>query len=344
MSVLTKEQLDYVGKINRSAMGMMDITINIKDFSRIEAGMPLCLSEGEPFDLRACVEKSLDIAASNLAPKKLNLTYMIAENTPDILIGDIARWQQILVNLLGSAVRFTDCGEAAISVTAHNTKTDDRSSPPDPAAYYEMHFAVRSTGAGIYADRIQRLFQLYPSLHHEFGSADLPELTVSKRLSELMGGRIWVESEKNKDLVFHFTIKEILGKKQIDKTKVRILLVDALQFNRKIMLLLLKKLGYCADVVCDGLRALEALDRQSYDVVFMGVQMPNMDGLAVTRRIIEKWPAAQRPWIIAMSANAMNTKARDRELCLQAGMNDHISRPIHSQDLAEALAAYMEHH
>ncbi|MCP4702372.1 MAG: hypothetical protein GY862_36750, partial [Gammaproteobacteria bacterium] len=206
MAVLTEEQLDYVDKIDRSAMGMADIVVNIRDFSRIEAGMPLYQREEYPFDLRACVEKSLDCVVSKATQKQLSLTYMIAENTPDILIGNDARLRQILVNLLGSAVRLTDCGEAAILVTARNTKTDDTSSPPDPSAY-EVHFAVLSAGVGISPDRVQGLFQLYPSQHHEFGCCDLLGLAVSKRLSELMGGRIWAESEKDKGLVFHFTIK-----------------------------------------------------------------------------------------------------------------------------------------
>ncbi|MCP4698018.1 MAG: response regulator [Gammaproteobacteria bacterium] len=483
---LTEEQQDYVNTIRISGDALLNIINDILDFSKIEAGK-LELEE-QPFDLRACVEESLDLLTSKAMQKGLNLTYMIAENTPDILIGDINRLRQILVNLLGNAVKFTSRGEVTVSVTARNAKTND--------VAHEVHFAVQDTGIGIPSDRIQRLFhsftQANASTTREFGGTGLG-LAISKRLSELMGGRIWIESEKNKGSVFHFTIKaraeqerpyawlwrtdpqlagkrlliccenaanrnivacyaghwgmftkemqlsalekkqvsdvfhqndrwdvaildthlpameipglldsisntlpslplaalvstchslpstqegfagclakplkpaklhavlkEILGgrpphvadiaartvtqpeKKQTDKTKVRILLAEDNPVNQKVALLILKKLGCHADVVCDGLEALEALDRQSYDVVFMDVQMPNMDGLAATRRIIEKWPAAQRPWIIAMTANAMQG---DRELCLEAGMNDYLSKPIRPQELAKALAAYTE--
>ncbi|MCP4700424.1 MAG: response regulator [Gammaproteobacteria bacterium] len=470
---LTEEQLDYINAIRVSVGALMSVLTDIVDLFQIETG--IAELEEKPFDLRVCVEKSLDRVVPKATQKQLNLTYMIAENTPDILIGDDARLQQILVNLLGNTVRLTDCGETAVLVRARNTKTtDDTSSPPNPAAY-EVHFAVRSTGVGISPDRVQGLFQLYPSQHHEFGCSDLLGLAISKRLSELMGGRIWAESGKDKGLVFHFTIKaraeqerpyawlwrtdpqlegkrllicsenaanrnivalyarnwgmlveemdlfalekkqvwrvsdilhqndrwdaaildtplsetkipvlgrisnappslplaalvsschslsgvrrssvgclakplkpaevhavleKLLGKKQIDKTKVRILLAEDNPINREVMLYLLKQLGCYADIACDGLKALTTLRKERYDVVFMDMKMPKMDGLAATHHIVKEWPAAQRPWIIAMTANAMQG---DRELCLQAGMNDCISKPVRPEELAKALARH----
>ncbi|MCP4700766.1 MAG: hypothetical protein GY862_28515, partial [Gammaproteobacteria bacterium] len=199
---LKKEDRDWAEQICRCQEYVSNIVNDILDFLRIEAGK-LELEE-EPFDLRVCVEESLDCVASGAAEKGLSLTYMIAENTPDILMGDIARLRQILVELLNNAVKFTDSGEVAVSVTAHNTKT----------AVHEVHFAVRDTGVGISIDHIQRMFQSsVPRVcrsYLEFKGADL-KLSMSKRLSELMGGRIWAESEKNKGSVFHFTIKARAG-------------------------------------------------------------------------------------------------------------------------------------
>jgi PAS domain S-box-containing protein len=337
---IDSEQRDYVETIRSSGDSLLAVISDILDFSKIEGGM-LDL-EKEPFDLQKCLEASLNMVAQAAMRKGLLLGFSIEPNVPRMLLGDLTRLKQILVNLLGNAVKFTEAGEIFVSVS---------SQPED--GKHEIHFAVKDTGIGISKDRMSRLFQSFSqvdaSTTRKYGGTGLG-LAISKNLAELMGGRIWAESEPGKGSVFYFTIEaeaspepspeepqgEPLqppaGLDHEAKKHLCILLAEDNVVNQKVAIRMLERLGYKADVAANGLQVLSALQSHPYDVVLMDVQMPDMDGLEATRRI-RRMPGCQ-PYIIAMTAHAMKG---DREECLEAGMNDYVSKPVRIEELQIAI-------
>ncbi len=554
---LTVEQEEFTSTIRTSGDALLTIINDILDFSKIEAGKMVL--ENQPFDLRECVESALDLVAAKAVEQGLDIAYLMDEQSPTAIFGDVTRLRQILVNLLNNGVKFTNDGEVVVQVISEQVASGE----------YELHFSVRDTGIGIRVDQIDRLFQSFSqvdaSTTRRYGGTGLG-LAISKRLSELMGGTMWVESpasvppdggdERVKGgpgSVFHFTIRanaapalpkpyqrtsqpDLRGKrvlivddnatnrriltlqthmwemlsqdvasptavlKQIQKAShdgnpfdviildmqmpdmdgvtlakeirryensvranensvranensvranensvranensiranensvranensvranengiranendvcvdessllplvmltslgqqeceveevdfaafltkpikpsqlydavagifaaggprakkrdaraaptfdaqmgerhpLRILLAEDNVVNQKLALRLLERMGYRADVAGNGFEVLEALYRQSYDVILMDVQMPEMDGLEATRFIVQEWSRQERPRIVAMTANAMK---EDREKCLAAGMEDYVSKPIRVDELVEAL-------
>jgi signal transduction histidine kinase/CheY-like chemotaxis protein len=340
---LTREQLDYVETIRISGDALLSIINDILDFSKIDNGkMEL---EIQSFDIKGSIEDAIDLVASNASEKGLTIDYDINNNTPKAIICDPTRLRQVLANLLSNAVKFTHSGEVNISVSSKNLDGDN----------YEIHFAVRDTGIGIPTDKMSHLFQSFsqvePSTTRRYGGTGLG-LAISKRLVGLMGGRIWAESEPGKGSVFHFTIlaKEssfqpvtsresaplIDTKMQTDHDRaLRILVAEDNIINQKVILKMLNKLNYRADVAANGLEVLAALERQPYDVVLMDIQMPEMDGLDAARKIREKSP--EWPKIIAITAYAMQG---DREKCIASGMNDYITKPVNLEELRTVLGSY----
>ncbi len=511
---LDSQQYDFVDTIRHSSDSLLTIINDILDFSKIESGK--LELEDQPFNLRTCVESALDLVASQAGAKGLELVYIIDRGTPEAIVGDVTRLRQILANLLSNAVKFTATGEVFVSVNGKNwlsahrelsqiKHTDNNQTKTNSVSHkihtpvdnlYEIEFAVKDTGIGIPEERLERLFQPFSqidaSMTRKYGGTGLG-LAISKRLSEAMGGNMWVESAVGRGSTFHFSMiamateitteynlkqlqPELSGKKLLvvddnatnrkiitlqvqswgmkvkavesgaaalklissgekfdlaildlqmpemdgltlaekiqsipdyqglplvmlssvgkltseeiagrasfaafvskpikqsslyemlvsvletqaisfkPKTSeaksilsneveftlpLRILIVEDVVVNQKVALLVLERLGYRADVANNGLEALEALRRQHYDIVFMDVQMPEMDGLEATRRICQIFPEAKRPWIIAMTAHAMRG---DREECLEAGMNDYISKPVRVEALIKALKNYI---
>jgi len=473
---LTAMQQEYAETIRHSGDSLLTIINDILDFSKIEAGR--LELEQEVFTLRECVEAALDLLAPKAVDKHLDLLYEIAEGTPPIVRGDATRLRQILVNLLGNAIKFTESGEVELSLRAK----------PASAGRVGLHFAIRDTGIGIAPEGLSRLFQSFSqvdaSTTRRFGGTGLG-LAISRRLVEIMGGDLTVESAAGRGSTFRFNIvvealpsrprpyfggipAGLAGKRALvvehnatgrrilssvlanwglvplaldsgtealdrlragaafdvaifdlqmpdldgrilaravrtlpngaklpilllsslghrefgadeglfvahlhkpakptqifdilatlfsggDNTEVaavlvppampaaaparpeRILLAEDNAVNQKVALHMLARLGYRADVAANGLEVLDAIRRQRYDLVLMDLQMPEMDGLEAARRIRTDFASGPRPWIIALTANAMQG---DRELCLAAGMDDYISKPIKQADLAGAL-------
>jgi len=474
---LTPEQREFAETIRTGGDALLAVINDILDFSKIESGK-LDLEE-QPFSLEHCIEEALDLLTGKASEKGLDLAYIIHEPAPHRVVGDVARLRQILVNLVGNAVKFTARGEVVVSVHS-NLISEGR---------FELHFAVRDTGIGIPSDKIGLLFrsfsQVDSSTARHYGGTGLG-LAISQRLSEMMGGRMWVESEPGKGSTFHFTVRaeratadpdepargehpQLAGRsvlivddnetnRQIltlqtrswgmsphavasgpealallqrgdlvdlalldmhmpamdgltlaheirrshqslplmmlssgssrreltnsteqdlfaaylskpvkpsqlydavvtvlDKQKgeekpalpesemhkspapcalLRVLLAEDNVVNQRVALRLLERLGYRADLAGNGIEVLQALERQSYDVVLMDVQMPEMDGLEASRQIAAICPLEKRPWIIAMTANAMQG---DREACLAAGMNDYLSKPVQLAALRNVL-------
>jgi PAS domain S-box-containing protein len=472
---LTNQQRDFAEVIRASGETLLTIINDILDFSKIESGkMEL---ENQPFNLRECIESALDLVVTRAAEHHLDLACLIEDDVPKAISGDVTRLRQILLNLLGNAVKFTESGEVVVSVKRIREQGNSQT----------LQFSVRDTGIGIPKDRMNRLFESFSqvdaSTTRKYGGTGLG-LAISKRLVELMGGEIWVESEgvPGRGAAFHFTIltepaetipvatspqdrhllegKRVLvvddnatnrrifrlqvetwgmlaqdtefprealekikngetfdlivldmfmpemdgtmlagevrklnatvplllfssmaqnelgenrglfnaflakplkpsllfdvlagifdpGRRAVPtapKTNVfdpelatrhplRILIAEDNAVNQKLAIRMLEQMGYRADLASNGLEAIESIARQPYDVIFMDVQMPEMDGLEATRKIRAMGEFTQ-PRIVAMTANAMQG---DRELCLAAGMDDYISKPIRVNELVDAL-------
>ena len=465
--MLNPEQKDFVETIRMSGDALMVIINDILDFSKMQEDKVIL--EDQPFDLGSCVEEALDLVAQKASEKSLNLAYTIDKSVPDVIIGDPNRLRQILSNLLNNAIKFTEHGEIKLSVSGQTIED-----------YNEIHFEVQDTGIGISQDQMDRLFQPFSQVNNtmtrDYGGTGLG-LVISKKLVELMGGKIWAKSELGKGSTFYFTIKaetapgdeeehlvgdqpQLVGKhvlivndnrtnrrilgaylyswgmipmvaaktedaldwvrrgdtfdvaildadmqdmagptlanemrrynktlplvmltsigrhlpndhayltkpikpsqlhrvltniismqlaqkseraeginKEIQMSSLRILLAEDNVSSQKVAKQILKRLGYKADVVANGIEALQALQRQPYDLVLMDLKMPEMDGLQATRIIRQKWPD-NGPKIIAVTAYALHG---DKEKCIEAGMDDYISKPIKLNELAEMLRKY----
>lgn len=476
---LSPQQKDFVETIRSSGNTLLTIINDILDFSKIESGK--LELEQQPFELRACIEESLDLLATKAAEKGLELAYQIAPHTPQTILGDITRLQQILVNLLSNGIKFTSAGEVVVFTEAQ--KLDGKST--------EIHFAIQDTGIGIPQERKNHLFepfsQVDSSTTREYGGTGLG-LAICRQLCEMMGGKMWLESQVGKGSTFFFTIttrevvnynypnlvtdrsqmagkrllivddnatnrrilsmqaqswgmithaapsgqkalellqqgetfdlaildmqmpkmdgltlaKKIrklplnnhfplvmltsIGKSEIagqakkanfaaclnkpikqsqlynilarilggkiakisqprpelptidhklaSKHPLKILLAEDNLVNQKLALTILERMGYQGDVVVNGVEVIKALEQRSYDLIFMDVHMPEMDGLSATQIICQEIEPSSRPYIVAMTANAMQG---DRERCLAAGMDDYLSKPIKLEDLVKVI-------
>ena len=475
---LNDEQRDFLETIHNSGDALLTILNDILDFSRIEANK--LELEHHPFNLRDCIEDAVDLVATKAIEKEIELAYDFTNKIPEHFVGDVTRLRQVLVNLLGNAIKFTKTGEIILTVELLE-KEDQRCI---------LKLGVRDTGIGIPQERIAILFdsfsQVDASTTRKYGGTGLG-LAISRRLCEMMGGEMWVESMVGKGSTFFCTIEltqsdegpgtplqmpqsdlrdkrvlivddnatnrdilrrqvqawgmlpsevasgpEALARLQIDnrfdvgiidmqmpgmdgvmlarsikqqlpratfpkillssigqrpsaanselfaayankplkpaalrralanaintfaqvqprKQRVtldidlgkqfplRILIAEDNLVNQKVALRMLSKMGYRADVAANGLEALEALRRQPYDVILMDVLMPEMDGLEATAKIIAEWPVDSRPYIIALTANALKG---DRERFLAAGMNDYLSKPVRFSALASLLREF----
>ncbi len=343
---LDEEQRESAAIIRSSSEALLTIINDILDFSKVEAGRVEL--ESEPFEIRACVEGVHALIASVAARKSLELRIAVDEDVPKVIVGDPARLRQILLNVLNNAVKFTETGHVALSATA---------TPVDETGALEVHVAVSDTGIGISPDQMARLFQSFSqadaSISRRYGGTGLG-LAISKRLAEAMGGTMWAESDgvRGNGSTFHVTFRtrraepsaaiagpplpptHDLDPGQASRKPLRILLVEDNLVNQKLALRLFSLMGYEIDLAVNGLEAIDAVRRQSYDLVFMDVQMPELDGLEATRRIRALETNGPGPRIVAMTANAMDG---DREACLAAGMDDYMGKPIRVEELVAAI-------
>jgi signal transduction histidine kinase/DNA-binding response OmpR family regulator len=310
---LDDQQRECAETIRTSSEHLLTIVSDILDFSKIESGM--LELEDAPFDLRACIEDALQLVAPRAREKDLELTYLVEDTTPPMLRGDEARVRQILVNLLSNAVKFTDAGEIGISVDAQAIAP----------GRYSVHVAVRDTGIGIPSDRLDRLFksfsQVDASTSRRFGGTGLG-LAICKRLTERMGGRIWVESEPGKGSTFHFTIEADsveapdTPRRESVATELagrRVLIVDDNATNRRLLKLQTEKWGMFSRETASPLEAL-AWVRQGdpYDVALLDYQMPGMDGIALAREL-RKLPEARSLALLLLSSVSRPVAADQRE-------------------------------
>ena len=342
---LDAEQRECASLVKSSADSLLTIINDILDFSKIEAGrLELELFE---FNLRDCVTLIVRTLALRAQQAGLELTYSIHPEVPERVVGDLNRLRQILFNLIGNSIKFTERGQVSLRIALESTTPEQ----------LRLHFVVTDTGVGIAPEKQKLIFTAFSqadsSTARKFGGTGLG-LTICSRLVELMGGEIWVESVLGQGSQFHFTAKLGQGKPgvasqtQADSAlpatfqtvltvsrKLRVLLAEDNAVNQRIACRVLEKIGYEVTVAADGHAALAALDRAPFDVVLMDVQMPEMDGFETTAaiRARERDTGGHLP-VIAMTAHAMQG---DRERCLAAGMDDYLSKPLKIPELIELL-------
>ncbi len=337
---LEPQQRDYLQSVQRSAEALLEVINDILDFSKIEAGK--LELDPEPFSLRTAVDellKPLDLRARN---KGLDLRCDIADDIPDTLVGDVGRLRQILINLLGNAIKFTPQGSVALALHVQERHGDD----------LVLQVRVDDTGIGIAEDKRARIFNPFEqadgTMARSFGGTGLG-LSISARLAELMEGRIWVESELGRGSQFFCTLRFRAAPDQTaiaprhspsretaseTQAPLKILLAEDNVINQQVALGILGKLGHYVRVAGNGQEVLEIIDSVSFDLILMDVQMPEMDGIETTQRLRA---AGRTIPIIALTAHAMKG---DRERFLAAGMNGYLTKPIDPRALRRELTGH----
>ena len=318
---LAPEQRDYVETIRTSGDTLLTVINDILDFSKIDSGR--LELESYPLALRKALEDTLDLVVLQAAEKGLELAYFIHGDTPEHLLGDVTRLRQILANLLSNAVKFTEAGEVVVEV---------KSRPLDAEkSKYAFHFSVRDTGMGIPADRLEHLFQPFTQVDttttRRFGGTGLG-LAISKHLVELMGGRIWADTEVDQGSTFHFTIEAApceatpdhsLHRPQPYLEGRRVLIVDDNATNRRILRILTQKWGMTPVEAVSGQAALDLLDEEPpFDVAVLDVHMPEMDGLVLAEAIKAHSPQVALPLVMLSSVIEPSHKERTQSLDINA--------------------------
>nr|WP_292752820.1 ATP-binding protein [Nostoc sp. NMS4] len=373
---LTAEQQDFVEIISTSGNSLLKIINDFLDFSKIQsANLEL---EQEPFALRSCINEALYMLTPTAREKGLKLIFLDSPQLPTTIVGDITRLRQVLINLLSNAIKFTETGSIEVSVISRKNTDINRSSAAntDEIQFSIKDTGIGIPRDRL--ERLFKAFsQVNSSITREYGGTGLG-LAICKQLCELMGGRIWVKSELNVGSIFYFTIAAsviaeesagasvVFSQGEIPKAiespqveqlafksqelfnapaspdfhKLRILVTEDNLVNQKIALKQLQSLGYSADIAANGKEALQLLEKIPYDLILMDCQMPILDGLETTKQIHRcqesSFASGRRPVVIAMTANAMK---QDKQMCLDAGMDDYLSKPV----MKENLAATLEH-
>ena len=345
---LTIEQRELLDLAHSSADSLLEVIHDILDFSKIEAGQ-LKFDHVE-FDLRDTVIEAIRTITINAHSKGLGLTFAVAPDIAQFFLGDPMRLKQVLINLLGNAVKFTETGAVTLRVQPGKWIGEKT----------ELVFSVSDTGIGIPAEKQKLIFEAFSQAEatttRKFGGTGLG-LAISSRIVQLMGGHIWVESEHNVGSTFHFTaaletaegvdvkpaISDVARRQEEDAEedeKFRILLAEDNVVNQRLAVRLLERFGHQVFVANNGREALVAVEKQDFDLVLMDVQMPEMDGCTATLAIRhqETQTKAHLP-IIALTAHAMKG---DRERCLEAGMDDYIAKPVNPLELRQTIARVMQ--
>jgi signal transduction histidine kinase/ActR/RegA family two-component response regulator len=334
---LSPEQHDYAATIRQSGKALLELINDILDLAKVEAGkMQL---HAEPFDPVESLREIFRLFRARAVEKGLDLVLVEPPDGVPPVVGDQLRVRQILANLAGNAVKFTDQGEIALRLEVD--------APRDGAA--TLRFAVRDTGIGIAAEDLPKLFDLFTQAHHsvssKFGGTGLG-LAISQKLAALMGGRIDAASTPGRGSVFTFSLTlpvsqrpapaatpvEDLGARSA--LGARVLVVEDNPVNQKLVRIMLDRLGCSCDTASSGAEALRIAAERDFDLVFMDWQMPEMDGLETARRLIALWGTDRQTPIVAVTASAM---AGDREACLAAGMADYLPKPIEMSGLARVV-------
>ena len=333
---LNPEQLEYAGMVKSSADSLLTIINDILDFSKIEAGK--LELESIDFKLRDSLVPTVKALAFRAHQKGLELTCDIRPNVPDEVVADQARLRQVVVNLIGNAVKFTQRGEVGLRVLLES-RTED---------HVRLHFIVQDTGIGIAPHKQKLIFEAFSqadgSTARKFGGTGLG-LTISKRLVEMMGGTIWVESVEGKGSAFHFTATFGVGKAPeapqstagVSLAGVGVLVVDDNSTNRRILQEMLSSRGMRTTLAESGAAALEFVKQaeEPFSLILTDVNMPDMDGFSLVERLRQvPGPAAETKVIVLTSAGLRGDAARCREL----GVTAYLTKPVGQSELFDCIA------
>jgi CheY-like chemotaxis protein len=328
-----------------SAYGLNAIAQDVHDFSRLEAGHHVL--DARPLDVSALARESLDVAAPHARDKNLALRLELPDEPLPAVLADAARMRQVLQNLVGNAVKFTEQGSVTLAIEM----------APSADSEVNLRFAVRDTGPGISPDLQERLFeefwQVDGSNARRHGGTGLG-LAICRRLVEAMEGRIGVQSLPGEGSTFWFNvpftratatpepgvtpITRASGAVRPEFVGARVLVAEDTPVNQKITVRMLERLGCVVELAVDGHHAVSRFQAGRFDLVLMDCQMPGMDGFEATR-VIRGWEAGRMHVpIVALTANAQPS---DRERCLAAGMDDFLTKPLRATELEQALARWL---
>ena len=343
---LNEEQKELSRMAKRSGESLLRVINDILDFSKVEAGkMDI---ESVPFNIRDLVKEVVEMISLSSDKKGLSIEYTIDDDIPNRLLGDPTRLRQVLINYGSNAVKFTEKGnilfEADLLESAGSKQL--------------IRLTVNDTGIGIAEEKQSTIFSSFSqadsSTTRKFGGTGLG-LAICRQLAELMDGEVGLESKKGEGSSFHFTVplekvptekktdpdnqNEEKGLESIDKS-LRILVAEDNKVNQMVTTKMLESEGFTVDIVETGTEAVEQNEVNTYDLILMDIQMPEMDGYEATEKIreIEKRTGGHIP-ILALTASAME---KDRDLCLQAGMDDYIAKPVDKQDLIATIKNVIE--
>jgi PAS domain S-box-containing protein len=347
---LTAQQRDFIEVIRSSGDALLTIINDILDFSKIESGK-LDLEE-QPFDVRTAIEGVMDLLAPKAIEKGLELAYLIDPSTPKVILGDSTRLRQVLVNLVSNAIKFTQSGEVFVSVTARELvrnepgRSDGQSNattPPLPT--YAIRFAVQDTGIGIPSDLLDRLFhpfsQVDSSINRQYGGTGLG-LVICQRLSEMMGGRTWVESEVGQGSTFYFSIVAPAGQPpQLNGAGMlsqlsgrRLLVVDDNATNRRILDLQGQSWGMVVRAATSGAEALNWVEAgENFDIAILDLQMPQMDGLTLASKLKNHPNTKALPLVMLTSMG----KPEQVDQTQQPSFTAFLNKPIKQSQLHDTL-------
>ncbi|PZO35576.1 MAG: hybrid sensor histidine kinase/response regulator [Pseudanabaena frigida] len=363
MTEQTEEQQKYTQIIQDSANALLNIINDILDLSKVESGR--LELEQRVFNLEDSLKFVFTLLNQSALDKSIHLQYVIQSDLPVVVVGDEYRLRQILLNLVGNAIKFTNQGKVNVSVRFQDE--DINAERHKLKSQKSLLFTITDTGIGIPSDRIMRLFKPFTqadtSISRKYGGTGLG-LAICKSLVELMGGNIWLESfgqiagnppanwqptSNNQGSTFHFAIpislpesiptpeiKSDLGYDRLqisEKFPLRILLVEDNIMNQRLTFIIMQKFGYTIDIVNNGLEAISTLQNQTYDMVLMDVQMPEMDGLTATKWIRQN--LTSQPYIVAITANSSD---EDLQKCIDSGMNAYINKPINIKEIIRIVS------
>lgn len=336
---LTAEQINYANTIKESGEVLLSLIGDILDISKIEAGENMI--EAIDFDLKHLVHSVFELVKLNVQDKTVSIFYSIGEDVPTLVKGDPVKFRQIILNLMGNAVKFTDKGEVELSLNVEEENEDN----------IRLHLSVRDTGIGIPPDKLRMIFEPFQQADstttRRYGGTGLG-LAICKRLAGVMSGEIWVESEHGKGSIFHASVwfekaeakicsmerSLLTHEKKLRKVTGKILLAEDNPVNQMLMTIMLNKAGYQVETANNGKEVADKFIAapERYDMILMDIQMPETDGYQATRLIREK--GFRDIPIIALTANAMQG---DKEKCLETGMNGYIAKPVKKEDILKVI-------
>ncbi len=353
---LDPEQNKFVKSIQTSGEILLTVINDILDFSKLESQK--LLLENLPVDVHGMIVDTCTLLSKQTESKGIELHYQIDEKTPTYILGDPIRLRQILLNLTNNAVKFTHTGEVYLSVSPQaGSQTENGLS---------LLFKVKDSGIGISSAQLEKLFQPFTQASiataRKYGGTGLG-LAICQKLVQMMGGNIWAESTANEGSTFSFVIpvsvtdapppeinpfvkKDILPHSTSPtelaaRLPMHILIAEDNAINQELVLAMFRKMGYAPTIANDGIEAIEALKNNTFDIVFLDVQMPRLNGLETASYIVQNWSevstSRSRPILIAMTASAMQG---DREMCLDAGMDDYISKPVSFDTLQRIIGRW----